>query len=64
MPLVAVGGVATERGEIAPVPVGLINGNTHRDGRRPPFRSAAVIEAIRQVLLRPRQHIPNCHPQS
>jgi hypothetical protein len=46
--------LAAERGEIAPVPVGMINGNTHREGMRPPFRPAAVIDAIRQVLLRPR----------
>jgi hypothetical protein len=32
----------------------MINGNTHREGMRPPFRPAAVIDAIRQVLLRPR----------
>jgi len=36
------------------VPIGLINGNTHRQGTRPPFRPAAVIGAIRQVLARPR----------
>ncbi len=46
--------LAAERGEIAPVPIGLINGNTHRQGTRPPFRPAAVIDAIRQVLRRPR----------
>ncbi len=47
--------LAAERGEIAPVPVGMINGNSHREGMRPPFRPAAVIDAIRQVLLRPRR---------
>ena len=46
--------LAAERGEIAPVPIGLINGNTHRQGTRPPFRPAAVIDAIREVLARPR----------
>jgi hypothetical protein len=46
--------LAAERGEIAPVPLGLINGNTHREGTRPPFRPAAVIDAIGQVLARPR----------
>jgi hypothetical protein len=46
--------LAAERGEIAPVPIGMINGSTHREGIRPPFRPAAVIDAIRQVLLRPR----------
>ncbi len=46
--------LAAERGQIAPVPIGLINGNTHRQGTRPPFRPTAVIDAIRQVLERPR----------
>jgi hypothetical protein len=46
--------LAAERGQIGPVPVGMINGNTHRQGLRPPFRPAAVIDAIRQVLHRPR----------
>jgi hypothetical protein len=46
--------LASERGEIAPVPIGLINGNTHRQGTRPPFRPAAIIDAIREVLRRPR----------
>lgn len=46
--------LAAERGQIAPVPIGMINGNTHRAGLRPPFRPAAVIDAIRQVLLKPR----------
>ena len=46
--------LAAERGQIAPVPIGVINGNTHRQGTRPPFRPAAVIGAIRQVLARPR----------
>jgi hypothetical protein len=46
--------LGAERGEIASVPIGLINGNTHRQGTRPPFRPAAVIEAIRHVMTRPR----------
>jgi hypothetical protein len=46
--------LTAERGQIAPVPIGMINGNTHREGIRPPFRPAAVIDAIRQVLLKPR----------
>jgi hypothetical protein len=46
--------LGAERGEIAPVPIGLINGNTHRQGTRPPFRPTAVIDAIGQVLARPR----------
>jgi hypothetical protein len=45
--------LAAERGELAPVPVGLINGNTYRDGTRPPFRPERVIEAVRQVIQRP-----------
>jgi DNA gyrase/topoisomerase IV subunit A len=44
--------VAAERGELAPVPVGLINGSTHRGGTRPPFRPAGIIEALRQVIWR------------
>jgi hypothetical protein len=43
-----------ERGDLAPVPIGLINGNAHRNGTRPPFRPQAVIEALRQVIRRPR----------
>ncbi len=46
--------LAAERGEMAPVPIGLINGNTHRGGLRPPFRPQGVIGAIRLVLRRPR----------
>jgi len=46
--------LASERSQIAPVPLGLINGNTHRQGTRPPFRPAAVIDTIWQVLARPR----------
>src|SRR5262249_60032126 len=46
--------LAAERGQIGPVPLGLINGNPPRQGTRPPFRPAAVIGAIRQVLARPR----------
>jgi DNA gyrase/topoisomerase IV subunit A len=42
--------VAAERGELAPVPVGLINGSTHRAGTRPPFRPQGIIEALRQVI--------------
>jgi DNA gyrase/topoisomerase IV subunit A len=45
--------LAAERGQTAPVPVGLINGNTCQWGTRPPFRPAAVIDAIRQVIARP-----------
>lgn len=45
--------LAAERGETAPVPIGLINGNTYRRGLRPPFRPRAVIDAIREVIKRP-----------
>jgi hypothetical protein len=46
--------VAAENRELGPVPIELINGNTHREGRRPPFRPAGIIGAIRQVIRRPR----------
>lgn len=46
--------LAAERRDLAPVPVGLINGNTYRDGTQPPFRPLAVIEAIRHVIRQPR----------
>jgi hypothetical protein len=45
--------LAAEHGQIAPVPIGLINGNTYRDGLRPPFRPDAIIEAVREVIRRP-----------
>ena len=46
--------LAAERGELAPVPVGLINGNVYREGLRPPFRPLAIIKALREVIQRPR----------
>lgn len=46
--------IAAERGDLAPVPVGLINGNVYREGLRPPFRPLAIIEALREVIRRPR----------
>jgi hypothetical protein len=46
--------LAAERGNLAPVPLGLINGNTYRAGTRPPFRPRGIIEALRQVIQRPR----------
>lgn len=46
--------LAAERGDLAPVPAGLINGNVYREGTRPPFRPQAIIEALRQVIQRPR----------
>jgi DNA gyrase/topoisomerase IV, subunit A len=45
--------LAAERGERAPVPIALINGNTYREGLRPPFRPPAIIGAIREVIKRP-----------
>lgn len=38
--------LAAESGEIGPVPIGLINGNTHRRGSRPPFDPRRVITAL------------------
>jgi DNA gyrase subunit A len=46
--------LAAERGDIAPVPIGLINGNVYARGTRPPFRPQAVIDALRPVIQRPR----------
>jgi hypothetical protein len=46
--------LSAERGELAPVPMGLINGNTHRGGLRPPFRPQGVIDAVRLVHRKPR----------
>jgi hypothetical protein len=45
--------LAAERGQIAPVPIALINGNTYREGLRPPFRPALIIGAVREVIKRP-----------
>jgi hypothetical protein len=44
--------LAAERGDLAPVPIGLINGNVYREGTRPPFRPQGVIEAVREVVQR------------
>ena len=46
--------LAAERGDLPPVPVGLINGNVYREGLRPPFRPLAVIDALRELIRRPR----------
>ena len=46
--------LAAERGDLAPVPVGLINGNVYREGLRPPFRPLAIVEALREIIRRPR----------
>jgi hypothetical protein len=45
--------LAAERGEIAPVPIGLINGSTYREGTRPPFRPEGIMGAIREIIRRP-----------
>jgi DNA gyrase/topoisomerase IV, subunit A len=45
--------LAAERGEMAPLPIAIINGNTYREGLRPPFRPHAVIGAVREVIKRP-----------
>lgn len=41
--------LAAERGEIGPLPIGLINGTTHVDGRRPPLDAGRVVAAIRSA---------------
>jgi DNA gyrase/topoisomerase IV subunit A len=46
--------LAAEHRDLAPVPIGLINGSTYRDGTQPPFRPLAVIEAIRHVIRYPK----------
>jgi hypothetical protein len=45
--------LAAEHRDLAPVPIGLINGSTYRDGTQPPFRPLAIIEAIRHVMQHP-----------
>jgi hypothetical protein len=45
--------LAAEHRDLAPVPIGLINGSTYRDGTQPPFRPIAIIEAIRHVMRHP-----------
>jgi hypothetical protein len=45
--------LAAERGDLAPVPAGLINGSVYREGTRPPFRPQAVIEALREIIQHP-----------
>jgi DNA gyrase/topoisomerase IV, subunit A len=45
--------LAAERGDIAPLPIALINGNTYGQGQRPPFQPRAIIDAIRAVIKRP-----------
>lgn len=41
--------LAAERGEIGPLPIGLINGTTHVDGRRPPLDAGRAVVAIRSA---------------
>jgi DNA gyrase/topoisomerase IV subunit A len=38
-----------ERTQAGAVPVGLINGDTHRGGSRPPFRPTAIVAALRRL---------------
>lgn len=45
--------LAAERGELAPLPIALINGSTYREGLRPPFGPHAIIGAVREVIKRP-----------
>ncbi len=45
--------LAVERGELAPVPIGMINGNAYREGTRPAFAPQRIIDALRQVIERP-----------
>ncbi|MGD0602049.1 MAG: DNA gyrase subunit A [Streptosporangiaceae bacterium] len=45
--------LAAERGEMAPLPIAIINGSTYREGLRPPFRPHAVIDATREAIKRP-----------
>jgi DNA gyrase subunit A len=46
--------LAAERGELAPVPIAMINGSTYRAGSRPPFKPGRIAEAIRRVIHQPR----------
>ena len=41
--------LAAERGEVGPLPIGLINGNTHVDGIRPPLDPRRVLQALRSA---------------
>jgi DNA gyrase/topoisomerase IV subunit A len=45
--------LASERGEIGAIPIGLINGNTHYGGTRPPFEPGAIVNALRRLLEDP-----------
>jgi hypothetical protein len=45
--------LAAEGGEIGPVPIGLINGNTDRRGSRPPFDPRRVITVLLHLAANP-----------
>jgi hypothetical protein len=42
--------LGAERGEIAPLPVGLINGTLYQDGDRPPFDPLRILDALDRLL--------------
>jgi len=42
-------GLAAEHGEVGPVPIGLINGNTYCGGSRPPYDPRRVVEALMRL---------------
>jgi hypothetical protein len=41
---------AAQRGEIGPVPIGLINGTVYQGGESPPFRASKIVAAILRAL--------------
>ncbi|HEX4865915.1 MAG TPA: hypothetical protein VFV02_17735 [Acidimicrobiales bacterium] len=43
----------SERAEIGPVPIGLINGTVYQDGERPPFDPGRVVDALSRLLTDP-----------
>jgi DNA gyrase/topoisomerase IV subunit A len=45
--------IASERGELGPLPIGLINGNTYCDGSRPPFDPSRITSSLRALLTDP-----------
>lgn len=45
--------LSVEDGELAPVPLGLVNGNHHAGGERPPFELRRVLNAIESLLRDP-----------
>jgi DNA gyrase subunit A len=50
------GGLAlrSERGEVPPLPIGLINGNIYAQGLRPPLDPLRAITALRRLVDKPR----------